>query len=101
MAHPIRVRRSPTLRDGVDQVDANRIVIGASGDEEIPAGSGVDIYRLQVRALNQNDLHQPASDGRRWAMLVSSRRHPRRRSLNRAGRTGAGPQQPRRQAFMP
>ena len=50
-------------RGMVDQVDATRIVVRATG--EVDAGnSGVDIYTLaEVPALEPEHLHQPASAG--------------------------------------
>jgi DNA-directed RNA polymerase subunit beta len=87
--------RSPPPRGIVDQVDATRIVIRATGDVE-PGQSGVDIYTLlkfqrsnQNTCINQRPLVKVGD-------VVPSRRHHRRRSVDRAGRTGAGPQRARR-----
>jgi DNA-directed RNA polymerase subunit beta len=68
------------LRGGiVDQVDATRIVIRASGDIE-PGQSGVDIYTpAEVPAFEPEHLHQPASAGE-GGRRGRSRRHHRRRS---------------------
>ena len=74
----------------VDQVDATRIVVRAQ--ESSAAASGVDIYNLlkfqrsnQNTCINQRPLVKVGEQ-------VPRRRHHRRRSLDRARRTGARPQ---------
>ncbi len=75
----------------VDQVDATRIVIRAT-DEQDPTKPGVDIYRLmkfqrsnQNTCINQRPLVKVGDQ-------VSQGRHHRRRSLDRSRRTRARPQ---------
>ena len=79
----------------VDQVDATRIVIRAT-EEQDPSKPGVDIYRLrkfqrsnQNTCINQRPLIN-VGDTR------ASRRHHRRRSLDRARRAGARQERARR-----
>ena len=79
----------------VDQVDATRIVIRAT-DETGP----VEIRRrylpaAQVPALEPEHLHQPASAGA-GERPGRSRRHHRRRPLDRSGRSGARQERARR-----
>jgi DNA-directed RNA polymerase subunit beta len=82
----------------VDQVDATRIVIRATGDVE-PGQSGVDIYTLQkFQRSNQNTCinQRPLV---KVGDVVEAGRHHRRRPLDRSGRAGAGPNS--LVAFMP
>ena len=79
----------------VDQVDATRIVIRAT-EEQDPSKPGVDIYRLrkfqrsnQNTCINQRPLIN-VGDTR------AGRRHHRRRSVDRVRRTGARQERARR-----
>ena len=79
----------------VDQVDAARIVVRATGDLK-PGESGVDIYTLmkfqrsnQNTCINQRPLVKVGDDGRR-------RRDHRRRPVDPVRRARAGPQRARR-----
>jgi DNA-directed RNA polymerase subunit beta len=79
----------------VDQVDATRIVIRATGEVSAEE-SGVDIYTLmkfersnQSTCINQRPLVKVGEIGER-------RRHHRRRPVDRLRRAGPGPQRARR-----
>ncbi len=75
----------------VDQVDATRIVVRATGETD-PTKPGVDIYRLmKYPALEPEHLHQPASAGE-GGRSGREGRHHRRRSLDRSRRARARPQ---------
>ena len=79
----------------VDQVDATRIVIRAT-EEQDPSKPGVDIYRLrkfqrsnQNTCINQRPLINVGD-------IVQRRRHHRRRSVDGPRRTGARQERARR-----
>ncbi len=75
----------------IDQVDATRIVVRATGETD-PTKPGVDIYRSdEVSAFEPEHLHQPASAGEGGRSRRQGRHH-RRRSLDRSRRVGARPQ---------
>ena len=79
----------------VEQIDGTRIVVRAT-EETDPTKPGVDIYRLQKfqrsntsTCINQRPLVRVGDQ-------IARRRRHRRRPVDGAGRTGAGPQRPRR-----
>ena len=84
------VARRPGM---VDQIDGARIVVRATNEDAHDQGRGY-LSPAEVHALEPVHLHQPASAGEGGRPGVR-RRHHRRRSIHRAGRTGAGAERAR------